>query len=269
MALLAFATFAMLSDETSGETADVALIGNFIPEISCSTTAVIKNDDPTGFRYSEYQTKICGNFESQFFKANRELADLPKKSSTDMEKLFEKWVRITASFCKEIMVEEKLATIDHACLFGVPAKEQPIARAMYELYLEGKLPDSYSDGSWCTTAARQENNSQKIALLEKVFGNTDGPNAWSESKNKLLREGFHLVPGTGEYYRSLGTGANSDGTAEGWIALPFPIFSVYFGQERTPQRGELCTAANANCASQSNKAKVQDGVCMTWEGYGP
>jgi len=267
MVLSVFATFAMQGAETRGETAEDAFLRNMIPEISCSTTAVFKNENPT--ELSDYQANVCVNFQSQFLEINRKLADMPNKSSIELEKFFQGWSEITGALCKEIIIGEKLNSIDYGCLFGVPTGDQPIARAMYELYLKGKLPDSYSNGSWCTTAARQENDSQKIALLKEVFGDTDDPNAWRDSEKKLLSEGFYLTPGTGEYSRALATSINSGETGEGWFSVPFPIFTVYFGQEHMPQQGELCTEADANCASQPVKAKIQDGICMTWQGFGP
>lgn len=266
--VLAFATFAMLGDETRGETADDVFLRNILPDVSCSTTVVVKNEDPGELHYSEYQTKICENFQNKFNEAYRELTDLPKNSSIDIEKFFEEWTRITASLCRKIMAKEKLVPVDHACLFGVPPKEQPIARAMYALYLKGKLPDSYSHGSWCTTTARQENNLQKIAVLKEIFGDTDDANAWGSSQRKLLNEGFQLTPGRDGYYRALGT-SSSDGSSEDWVSLPFPMFNVYFGQERMPQQGELCMKGDTLCGEKSIKAKVQDGICLTWVGFGP
>ena len=273
--LLALATFAMLGDETRGETADDIFLRNMIPEISCSTTAVIKNEDPTGFKYSEYQTKICGNFQRKFIEANRELADLPKKSSIDLEKFFEKWMRITGSLCKEIMAEEKLVPIDYACLFGVPSKEQQMARAMYELYLNGDLPEEYSDGSWCSVTSSPIANLNKEAALAKVFGQSRGRNAWNALTAELLKEGFHLEPENGTYYRHLALASNdNDGipAADGWIVLPIPLLRVYYGQEmKGIGAAEPCLISDPNCNGETRIVEhtKPDGICMAWRGFGP
>jgi hypothetical protein len=274
--LLAFATFMTLRDETRGETANDTLLQNMIPEISCSTTAVIKNENPTGlFKFSEYQTKICENFQRQFLKANRELVGLPKKPSMDLDKFFERWMKITGSLCKEIVIGEKLIPIDYGCLFGIPSKEQPIARAMYELYLNGNLPEEYSDGSWCSVANLPNEDRKKEMALAKVFGQIRGRDTWKALTAELLKEGFRLEPENGTYYRHLALASNdNDGipAADDWTALPIPLFRVYYGQEMDGvEAAEPCLISDPNCSGETKIVEhtKSDGICMAWRGFGP
>jgi hypothetical protein len=272
--LLAFATFVMLTDETRGETANDAFLRNMIPEISCSTTAVIKNENPAGFKYSEYHAKICENFQSQFLKANRELTDLPKKSPIDLDTFFERWMKITGSLCKEIMIGEKLVTIDYGCLFGIPQKEQPIARAMYELYLNGDLPEEYRDGSWCSVTSSPIADRKKDAALAKVFGRIRGGNTWNDLTAKLLKEGFHLEPESGTYYCNLALAYDVDGepASDDWAAIPFPLLRVYYGQEMNAVgTADLCPMSDPNCNGEIKviEQTKPDGICMAWRGFGP
>ena len=275
MALLGFATFVTQTNEIRGETGDDVFLRNMIPEISCSTTAIIKNEDPAGFRYSEYQTKICGNFQVQFLRANLELADLPKKSSKDLVSFFERWMKITGSLCQEIIIGEKLIPPDYSCLFGIPSKEQQIARAMYELFLNGDLPEEYSGGSWCSVAGLPITDQKKEAALTKVFGEIRGKKIWDVLTAKLLDEGFRLEPEDGTYYRNLALASSDVGgepATSNWVVLPIPLLRVYYGQEINPVGPpELCLQSDPICNTKTKmiETKKPDGICMAWRGFGP